>query len=184
MYCTSIRNTLSSNYFYNTSEKLKVLFHSGRTDKNNGHKDTKNKSGLGLYHWHDKKRPHKHIEITGILQYKYYYSFNYKENLSPLINYNVIINVDNISSGSNTTYNVKTNALGEFNKELCPLDDNAKDGYDISIKIVMRDNGIVNIYNCPKEDDDVEQTYFWESEVYKNFEDRTLDFGIITDEKV
>lgn len=29
-----------------------VLGHSGRTDSSGGHRDNKNKSGLGLYHYH------------------------------------------------------------------------------------------------------------------------------------
>ena len=34
--------------------------HSGRTDSNGGHKDNKNKSGLGYYHYHHGEGPHLH----------------------------------------------------------------------------------------------------------------------------
>ena len=37
-----------------------VLGHSGRTDSNGGHKDKKNKSGLGPYHYHHGYGPHLH----------------------------------------------------------------------------------------------------------------------------
>lgn len=34
--------------------------HSGRTDSSGGHKDNKNKSGLGYYHYHHGEGPHLH----------------------------------------------------------------------------------------------------------------------------
>lgn len=34
--------------------------HSGRTDSSGGHKDSKNKSGLGSYHYHHGLGPHLH----------------------------------------------------------------------------------------------------------------------------
>lgn len=34
--------------------------HSGRTDSRGGHKDNKNKSGLGSYHYHHGQGPHLH----------------------------------------------------------------------------------------------------------------------------
>lgn len=38
-----------------------VIFgHSGRTDSNGGHKDNKNKSGLGPYHYHHGYPAHLH----------------------------------------------------------------------------------------------------------------------------
>ncbi len=48
----------------------KVLFaHSGRTDANGGHKDNKNKSGLGSYHYHCGGNP-PHLHENGICKYK------------------------------------------------------------------------------------------------------------------
>lgn len=47
-----------------------VLFaHSGRTDANGGHKDNKNKSGLGSYHYHCGGNP-PHLHENGICPYK------------------------------------------------------------------------------------------------------------------
>jgi len=36
--------------------------HSGKTDANGGHKDSKNVSGLGKYHYHHGKEAHLHID--------------------------------------------------------------------------------------------------------------------------
>lgn len=47
-----------------------VLFaHSGRTDANGGHKDNKNKSGLGSYHYHCGGNP-PHLHENGVCPYK------------------------------------------------------------------------------------------------------------------
>ena len=42
--------------------------HSGRTDSNGGHKDNKNKSGLGSYHYHCGGHP-AHLHTNGICPY-------------------------------------------------------------------------------------------------------------------
>ncbi|MHB1483657.1 MAG: YHYH domain-containing protein [Saccharofermentanales bacterium] len=39
---------------------LSVYAHSGRTDSSGGHRDTKNVSGLGSYHYHHGYGPHLH----------------------------------------------------------------------------------------------------------------------------
>src|SRR5574344_361303 len=45
-----------------------VLAHSGRTDSNGGHKDNKNKSGLGSYHYHCGGHP-AHLHTNGVCPY-------------------------------------------------------------------------------------------------------------------
>ena len=42
--------------------------HSGRTDANGGHKDNKNKSGLGAYHYHCGGNP-AHLHTDGVCPY-------------------------------------------------------------------------------------------------------------------
>ncbi len=42
--------------------------HGGRTDSNGGHKDNKNKSGLGSYHYHCGKNP-AHLHTDGVCPY-------------------------------------------------------------------------------------------------------------------
>lgn len=42
--------------------------HSGRTDSNGGHRDNKNKSGLGSYHYHCGGHP-AHLHINGVCPY-------------------------------------------------------------------------------------------------------------------
>lgn len=46
-----------------------VQAHSGRTDSNGGHKDNKNKSGLGSYHYHCGGNP-PHSHSGGVCPYK------------------------------------------------------------------------------------------------------------------
>ena len=46
-----------------------VMAHSGRTDSNGGHRDNKNKSGLGYYHYHCGGHP-AHLHENGVCPYK------------------------------------------------------------------------------------------------------------------
>lgn len=48
---------------------MNVFAHSGRTDSSGGHKDNKNKSGLGSYHYHCGGYP-AHLHPNGICPYK------------------------------------------------------------------------------------------------------------------
>lgn len=46
-----------------------LMAHSGKTDSNGGHKDNKNKSGLGSYHYHCGGYP-AHLHTNGVCPYK------------------------------------------------------------------------------------------------------------------
>lgn len=46
-----------------------ALAHSGRTDSNGGHRDNKNQSGLGYYHYHCGGYP-AHLHTGGVCPYK------------------------------------------------------------------------------------------------------------------
>ena len=50
------------------SIEVNTYAHSGRTDANGGHKDNKNKSGLGSYHYHCGGNP-AHLHTNGICPY-------------------------------------------------------------------------------------------------------------------
>ena len=51
------------------SLSLSAFAHSGRTDSSGGHKDNKNKSGLGSYHYHCGGHP-AHLHEDGVCPYK------------------------------------------------------------------------------------------------------------------
>lgn len=50
------------------SIQISVYSHSGRTDANGGHRDNKNKSGLGSYHYHCGGHP-AHLHTNGVCPY-------------------------------------------------------------------------------------------------------------------
>lgn len=50
------------------NDNVKEIAHSGRTDSNGGHKDNKNKSGLGSYHYHCGGYP-AHLHSNGVCPY-------------------------------------------------------------------------------------------------------------------
>lgn len=47
---------------------INTYAHSGRTDANGGHRDNKNKSGLGSYHYHCRGNP-AHLHTNGVCPY-------------------------------------------------------------------------------------------------------------------
>lgn len=52
--------------------------HSGRTDSNGGHRDNKNKSGLGSYHYHCGGHP-AHLHTNGVCPYTNHSATNTNE---------------------------------------------------------------------------------------------------------
>ena len=54
---------------------ISVLSHSGRTDSNGGHRDLKNLSGLGSYHYHCGGYP-AHLHMLGKCPYKTFFEIN------------------------------------------------------------------------------------------------------------
>lgn len=68
-------------YNYSYGEKIRtnkflerILFHSGRTDENFGHRDIFNMSNLGSYHYHHGEKPHLHphtkVSLIDLLENK------------------------------------------------------------------------------------------------------------------
>lgn len=62
---TLIIGSINTTYFYPT---ITAEAHSGRTDSRGGHKDNKNKSGLGSYHYHCGGYP-AHLHTDGVCPY-------------------------------------------------------------------------------------------------------------------
>lgn len=58
--CTKILLTIVLTLSLVISAPFMSLAHSGRTDSSGGHKDNKNASGLGYYHYHHGMGPHLH----------------------------------------------------------------------------------------------------------------------------
>ena len=75
--------------------------HSGRTDSNGGHRDNKNKSGLGSYHYHCGGHP-AHLHENGVCPYS---SKTSKKSAETVLNSNDIYNNSNSSSTINSTIN-------------------------------------------------------------------------------
>lgn len=68
--------------------------HQGRTDSNGGHKDNKNKSGLGSYHYHCDENP-AHLHTDGVCPYSSVSSVDIEE-----------VKQDNINSLTTPYYSV------------------------------------------------------------------------------
>lgn len=63
--CLTLSTTTTTIFSANT---ITAEAHSGRTDANGGHRDNKNKSGLGSYHYHCGGHP-AHLHTNGVCPY-------------------------------------------------------------------------------------------------------------------
>ncbi len=80
--------------------------HSGRTDSNGGHRDNKNSSGLGSYHYHCGGHP-AHLHDNGVCPY----SSNYNSNVNTNTNININNNNNNNNNNNTSTSNDNSNAV-------------------------------------------------------------------------
>lgn len=85
---------------YVTDSILTVEAHSGRTDSSGGHKDNKNKSGLGGYHYHCGGHP-AHLHTNGVCPYE-----NSSETASTY--------VTNTTTSNTTTANSSTSVTSKY----------------------------------------------------------------------
>lgn len=65
--CFTITTMIPTQFDY-LNFSLKAEAHRGNTDRNGGHKDNKNKSGLGPYHYHCNGKP-AHLHQNGVCPY-------------------------------------------------------------------------------------------------------------------
>ena len=88
------------------SLSLSAFAHGGRTDSSGGHKDNKNKSGLGPYHYHCGGYP-AHLHNGGVCPYKGGGSSSYSS--TPKTVYATRVNVPNMPTSINTGDSIKLN---------------------------------------------------------------------------
>lgn len=94
---------------YFTDSVLTVQAHSGRTDSRGGHKDNKNKSGLGSYHYHCGGYP-AHLHTNGVCPYD-----NSSQTTSSVTNTTVADSDFGVTSKYNYSYTEKyKSASDEF----------------------------------------------------------------------
>ena len=74
-----------------------VYAHSGRTDSSGGHRDNKNKSGLGSYHYHCGGHP-AHLHSNGVCPYSTSTSNNNTTALKETVTEVLLININQIDS--------------------------------------------------------------------------------------
>lgn len=80
--------------------------HSGRTDGNGGHRDNKNKSGLGSYHYHCGGYP-AHLHTNGVCPYSSSGSTSTKTYSAPKEVYSTKVNAVNVPTTINAGENVQ-----------------------------------------------------------------------------
>ncbi|MCI8285700.1 MAG: Ig domain-containing protein [Firmicutes bacterium] len=85
---------------------LTAAAHSGRTDGNGGHRDNKNKSGLGSYHYHCGGYP-AHLHTNGVCPYSGGGSTSTKTYSAPKEVYSTKINAVNVPNTINAGENVQ-----------------------------------------------------------------------------
>lgn len=134
--------------------------HSGRTDSNGGHKDNKNVSGLGYYHYHCGGHP-PHLHTNGICPYssaspaaKPSEKSTSSGNTSSSPTQTASADIPSVSSTADSGYNegyetAKAELTDQFNTE-------KKQAYDKGIEI-GESNAETQITNLEKENDTLKQ---------------------------
>lgn len=121
-----------------------LLAHSGRTDSSGGHRDTKNKSGLGSYHYHCGGYP-AHLHDNGVCPYKSSDSTSNSTVTTPLtLKYTekvVDFSIDGESSKIDAIVTNNTN-LVEL-RTLCDKLDVTINSYDATMKSIECQKGDV-----------------------------------------
>ena len=149
---------------YVTDSALTVQAHSGRTDSRGGHKDNKNKSGLGSYHYHCGGHP-AHLHTNGECPYD---NSSLKTTSSAVTNTTIANSGWSITSKYNYSYTAKYKnasdefanraANNQFSKEIL---DKVPDYSDIATSFLSQDEAEDYLYLKNSQDvDDMSKLMF------------------------
>ena len=136
---------------------INTYAHSGRTDSYGGHRDNKNKSGLGSYHYHCGGYP-AHLHTNGVCPYSssssssksssYSSSYSSKKNTTTVAVTGIEINedIESIEVGKSITLTAKITPSNASNKEITWKSSN-QDIATVSSsgKVVAKKSGKVSI---------------------------------------
>lgn len=149
---------------YVTDSALTVQAHSGRTDSRGGHKDNKNKSGLGSYHYHCGGHP-AHLHTNGECPYD---NSSLKTTSSAVTNTTIENSGSSITSKYNYSYTAKYKsasdefanraANNQFSKEIL---DKIPDYSNIATSLLSQDEAEDYLYLKNSQDvDDISKLIF------------------------
>ncbi len=93
---------------------LNTFAHSGRTDKYGGHKDNKNVSGLGSYHYHCGGNP-PHLHTNGVCPYSSNKSTSSSSNSSSSSNKSSSSSTSKSITSTSSSYSSKTSSTSSVN---------------------------------------------------------------------
>lgn len=122
-----------------------VFAHSGRTDSSGGHRDNKNKSGLGSYHYHCGGNP-AHLHPNGICPYKNYSNYTVKTFASSSNS-----SERKITKSSSTTQYQHTKAKLEIDGEYIEINGISKDGVTlVELRALCDALGVETVWDSEK----------------------------------
>ena len=130
--CTKILLTIVLTSSLVISAPFMSLAHSGRTDSSGGHKDNKNASGLGYYHYHHGMGPHLHP--NGICPYNSQSSTTTKSTTAKT--------VVKKSSDSTATIKAAQQKLTDLGYYTGKVDGNFGSKSKAALKAFQEDNGL------------------------------------------
>lgn len=111
--------------------------HSGRTDSNGGHRDNKNKSGLGSYHYHCGGHP-AHLHTNGVCPYSNNSATS--TNKGNTLNSSATnTNKDNALNSSTTT-NTNIENISNFSTVSTQVNEDKKDGNSNTMSSAINKN--------------------------------------------
>ena len=141
--------------------------HSGRTDSNGGHRDNKNKSGLGSYHYHCGGHP-AHLHTNGICPYSNNSATSTNKgntsDSSTATNTNKG-NTSNSSTATNankenalnssTTTNINVENISNFSTGSTQVNEDKKDGNSNTMSSTINENSTNKVSDSSSENSDL-----------------------------
>lgn len=111
--------------------------HSGRTDSNGGHRDNKNKSGLGSYHYHCGGHP-AHLHANGVCPYSNNSATS--TNKGNTLNSSATNTNKDKALNSSTTTNTNIENISNFSTVSTQVNEDKKDGNNNTMNATINEN--------------------------------------------
>lgn len=127
--------------------------HSGRTDSNGGHRDNKNKSGLGSYHYHCGGHP-AHLHANGVCPYSN--NSTTSTNKGNALNSSTTTNTNKGNElNSSITTNTNIENISNFSTVSTQVNEDKKDGNSNTMSSTINENSTDKVSDSSSENSDL-----------------------------
>lgn len=126
--------------------------HSGRTDSNGGHRDNKNKSGLGSYHYHCGGHP-AHLHTNGVCPYSNNSATSTNKGNTSDSSTATNTNKGNTLNSSTTNTNIEN--ISNFSTVSTQVNEDKKDGNSNTMSSTINENSTNKVSDSSSKNSDL-----------------------------